>query len=352
MFSILTIIAIFFLITLKIYEKNLLKHFTYHCYFSESEVNEGDDIEFIEEVENNNFLPIPWLKSELTTSKWLEFSEQQSAVTESIRFVASFFSIKSYSRIKRVWKVKCLKRGHYSISDIVIVASDILGFIKLSDSVDVSSLNNISVRVLPLLSDYDESNMMISNSIGEAFTFNKLIADPFFSNGVREYTPVDRYQSINWYATAKQQQLMVNKNDFTTESSVTIILNIQSTPQDISHAIYEQSVEKCISTCATAIYTLFESNSNNIRLISNTQINGCQIDVRSSDYSELLRVLADIDLNISVPFPHLITAILPEIKNSEILIISSYQSEFLNQIEYENPLVRLLIPDLSGGVKI
>ncbi len=343
MFSAITIVVLFFLLVFKIFQKNLLKNFSYNCYFSATEVNEGDDIEFIEEVVNNSFLPIPWLKSELSTSKWLEFPDQQSVVTDRTRFVASFFSIKSCTRIKRVWKVKCLKRGNYTISNIVIVASDILGFVKSSNSVNVSLLKDISIRVLPLCSDFDPSNIIISRSNGDIFTFNKLIADPFFSNGIREYTPEDRYQLINWYATAKQQQLMVNKNDFTTDSSITIILNIQSTPLDVSHAIFEEIIEKCISLCAAVIYKSIDTNCT-IRLISNTQINDIQIDVTSSDYYELFRVLSDIDMNISNTFPQLIDAVLPEISNSEIIIISAYQSDFLNQLEYENPLIRLLVP--------
>ena len=86
----------------------------------------------METVTNDKTLPVPWLKAELTTSRWLDFPEANSAVTGRNRFVSSFFSVRSRSRVSRVWEITCEKRGVYEMEHIVLVTSDLLGIVRLS----------------------------------------------------------------------------------------------------------------------------------------------------------------------------------------------------------------------------
>ena len=85
-----------------VYQKYAFSRLEYHCRFSAAEVFEGDEITLIEEVSNNKLLPLPWLKAELTTSKWLDFAGSQSLVTEETRFVPSFFLLKSHFSLFRL----------------------------------------------------------------------------------------------------------------------------------------------------------------------------------------------------------------------------------------------------------
>ena len=110
-----------------LYRKNAFKGLSYRCYLSRSQVFEGEEIELIEEIENRKWLPLPWFKSEITVSRWLEFAGAQSQLTDRQRFVPSFFMLKSYQRVSRRWKVRCLKRGEYSVEQIVLVTTDLLG---------------------------------------------------------------------------------------------------------------------------------------------------------------------------------------------------------------------------------
>ena len=127
----------------------LYRHFgarglQYRCYLSASEVFEGDEIELVEELTNAKLLPMPWLKAEITASRFLEFAGTQSVVTDQTRFVSSFFSLRGYQKVVRRWKVKCLKFGTYSVERIVLVSSDLLGLESISHPAGLSA----SVRVL------------------------------------------------------------------------------------------------------------------------------------------------------------------------------------------------------------
>jgi hypothetical protein len=75
-----------------LYRRRGLEGLSYRCHFSETERTEGESLQFVETVTNDKTLPVPWLKAELTTSRWLDFPEANSAVTGENRFVSSFFS--------------------------------------------------------------------------------------------------------------------------------------------------------------------------------------------------------------------------------------------------------------------
>ncbi len=346
--SIIILIAAAVFIQGWLYRKFTFKNFKYNCFFSSDEVYEGDEIEFTEEIINAKFLPLPWLKTELTTSKWLEFSGLQSPVSYKTRFITSFFSVKSYSKVRRVWKVKCLKRGCYGIENIVLVVSDILGINKLSGSFDVSELTKNKITVLPSCAYYEDNNVNISKTIGDIFVKRKLISDPFFYNGIREYTSTDPFSKINWFATAKEQQLMVHKNDFTSDRSLTVILNIQSSQYDISEVIYENYVEECIRICAAIIKNSSE-NGISVRILSNTTIDNIPVDDKSSDSLKLYRTLASLQFSIYELFDRYVTCIIPKLENTEIIIISSYLSDCISDIIRVYPDIHFVKPDMSGG---
>lgn len=129
----MTLLAVLVLLVLAVWLQGLVfrkfsfRKLRYTCRFSTSEAMEGDEIALIEEVENRGLLPLPWLKAELTSSRWLEFADSQSLVTEETRFVPSFFMMKPHHKVTRRWKVRCLKRGIYDLKKVVLVTTDLLG---------------------------------------------------------------------------------------------------------------------------------------------------------------------------------------------------------------------------------
>jgi len=173
--------ALFFLVIIiltavkiqnKIYKKYMFHNLTYKCYFSKDEAFEGDEIELIEEFSNAKLLPIPWIKSDFTTSKWLDFAETQSVITDQSRFVASFFVLKSFYHVTRKWKVKCLKRGVFSIEQVSLVACDLFGNHNKSKAVDVHT----SIVVLPNPVELEEIDLTARHMIGDVLVTRHLIA--------------------------------------------------------------------------------------------------------------------------------------------------------------------------------
>ena len=50
------------------------KKLEYRCEFSVPEAHEGDTITLVETVYNGKLLPVPWLRVDIHTSRWLEFA--------------------------------------------------------------------------------------------------------------------------------------------------------------------------------------------------------------------------------------------------------------------------------------
>ena len=93
--AILFMVIVLLVSQLILFAKNSFRHFQYTCFFTKDEVMEGDEVGLVEIVSNRKWLPLPWLKSELSTSRWLEYAGSQSEVVGDRRYVPSFFTLSS-----------------------------------------------------------------------------------------------------------------------------------------------------------------------------------------------------------------------------------------------------------------
>lgn len=128
-----------------LFSKYLFRNFRYRCSFDRQEVFEGEQIQMVETVLNGKALPIPYLRADIVTSRFLEFADTESSLTDETRFVPSFFMLKGYQKITRRWKVTCARRGELRVRSISLVSSDLLGLRTLSQSFPGSA----RVLVLP-----------------------------------------------------------------------------------------------------------------------------------------------------------------------------------------------------------
>lgn len=352
------IVIIIFVIILQnqIYGKSGLKNVHYTCTFSKTEVYEGEEIELIEEIRNEKLLPVPWMKAELTVPKWLDFAATQSVITDKSRFVTSFFMLKSYHRVVRKWRVKCLKRGVFGVDTVVLVASDLLGNVSLSCPVKV----NAQVTVLPDPFALNELSISSLHLMGDRIVKHQLLSDPFFIAGVREYQDGDALNKINWLATAKEKQIMVNQNDFTTSQSVTVILNIQSREYDTVHIAEEQPVENCIRVCASCIDCARQIGMP-VRLLSNAPLNHTSEPAQSNEFTgdehtlNLFRMLANLQLICSESFDSYLSGMYDNIASSDICIVTSFVNQkilnFAESKRHDGAFVKLFVLGAvpSGG---
>lgn len=311
-----------------LYRKNAFKGLSYRCYLSRSQVFEGEEIELIEEIENRKWLPLPWFKSEITVSRWLEFAGAQSQLTDRQRFVPSFFMLKSYQRVSRRWKVRCLKRGEYSVEQIVLVTTDLLGNLTLSQGAKAGA----TVLVLPRPLTEDELQVTPRSFTGDIVVRRSLLEDPFSTAGVREYTQREPMNRIHWAATAREQRLMIYNNDSTSRQNLTVILNMQSREFEQFRAIDEETMECAIRICAG----LFESALNAgmpLCFVTNASTDDTRSTIFTNEFwgvehiESLWQLLARLNLTSTEDFPIFLGDNYHAIQSTDIVLVTAYLSE-------------------------
>ncbi len=327
---IIVAVALYFVQSL-IYRRFAFKKLKYDCGFSKEEVYEGERIELDETLSNYKWLPVPWVKTEITTSRWLNFAGNQAEVTHDARYVPSFFYARSYKRIRRSWNVVCDKRGAYSIDRVTVVASDLFGVSCASMPVDVSA----SLLVLP--GTVDLAGMFVSARYlqGETAVRRQLVTDPFRISGVREYSPNDPMKSIHWLSSAKTGRLMVKNEEYTTRQSLTVLLNMQSIRYEKFQAVECERIENCIRVAATLLENTLESNMP-VRLMANYSEKKEGHDCFDSGESwgqwhilELFRTLARMELTSSLDFESYLMQYSSEMNSTDVAVVTAYLDGFI-----------------------
>ena len=92
----------------------------------------------------------------------------------------------------------------------------------------------------------------------------KLLEDPFLFRGIREYTPEDPMNRINWKASARSGSLMVNQHNSAVSGNVCILLDVEDETVWKYEEIHEEGIR-----LAAAVAESFLSRGIEVGLITN-----------------------------------------------------------------------------------
>lgn len=254
--AIIVLVVIGIWIEIQIYKKKVLPHIIYNCEFSKDELIEGESLEIIEVVMNPSNLLVPCLKSEISTSKYLEFAGSVSTVNDKTRSLASLFAIRGKQKVKRAWKVNTLQRGAFKLEDITFVASDLFGCYHYSNILK----GNSEVIVLPRPIDVSGYIEKVQEVQGDRVVKRFILEDPFMIAGVREYTTRDNMSKIHWASTARHGELMVRNNEATSKKSLTILFNNQLNGEQLKEPVHDERLEYGIRVVAGILEQTIQSS--------------------------------------------------------------------------------------------
>ncbi|MCX8129215.1 MAG: DUF58 domain-containing protein [Clostridia bacterium] len=305
-----------------------LKKLEYMCGFSENEAHEGDEVFLVETVHNKKLLPVPWLKVDIHSSRWLEFAGVRSVITQDNRRVTSSFLLKSYQKVTRRWNLRCLKRGVFFTENVTLIWGDILGIGNDSAAVPVNARLIVYPEILNLEDMFIPANYVPGDTIVKRW----IVDDPFMVSGAREYTERDPMNRVHWQATARHGKLMVRKSDFTSQLSLTVILNMQSVEYEYDRVMYRDKAELGIKVAATVLDRAARMGIP-ARLISNGHtVHDDKNMVYSSEAGGiehirgLMKILAELELKNLKDFDNFLEGVIPDIANSQVVLITSYMN--------------------------
>ncbi len=311
-----------------VFAKLSFKKFDYSCAFNVKEAMQGEEIRLVEKVTNRKLLPLPWLRSELTTSRWLEYAETQSMVTGDTRFVNSFFSMGGKQRTTRSWKVKCLKRGVFPIEKCMLLTTDLAGMGSTSFAVKTDA----ELTVLPKPCELTEELSSAKKIGGDVVVRRHFLTDPFHTAGVREYAPGDPLNRVHWRATARQGQIMVHNDECTADQNLLLLMNMQSRKNDFSGVADEFRIEDCIRICAGYLDDTLRTGIP-VRFGVNATLNGENGHLVTEEFAgrehvlDVLRMLARLPLKVGENCSEFLESSVRNLEASDIVLVTSFFSE-------------------------
>lgn len=241
-----------------VYKNIGLSDIDYKLTISKSEAFENEEIEITEEIANNKWLPLPWARSEISCSRWLSFYGNSQSVAKDAQkgLVSGIFMLKGHQRLKRVWKVRCEKRGIFRIEDVTLSVSDLFGLAKPTAMLKLSE----EILVLPSPSDMQMPQLSSEAFIGSNTVRRFILPDPFMICGAKEYTGREAMNRIHWGATARTGDLMVYNNEFTTERRMLVVINMQRVFADETQKLSVSLLEAQIKAAAFVLDQCYRSH--------------------------------------------------------------------------------------------
>lgn len=242
---VLIVVAAVYTAQLELYRKYWNVGLSVKLRFSKDVVTAGEQAELLEVIENEKPLALPLLNVKFATSRSFDFDEEENANISDQYYRNDIFSILGNQRLERRLKFDTTRRGLFRIDELQVSTRDL--FLKHTFAMIMS--NDTTITVLPEripLENYVE----IRNLMTGDYPINRINPpDPFLFRGIRQYQPYDTMGSINWKASARMNELMVNQYQVATENEARIYLNLRPYMKSQADALAEHAI-RIVSTIA------------------------------------------------------------------------------------------------------
>ncbi|MCR4587318.1 MAG: DUF58 domain-containing protein [Lachnospiraceae bacterium] len=265
--------------------------------FADTAVKEGDITQLSEIVENRKALPLPTLTVKFNMDRSILFIDKTNTSRTDQQYRSDCLVVMPFQRLLRRHQVKCTARGFFTIDSMDVSCMDLLYRHLYSREYPVES----RLYVYPERSHIPGLPYIFRKFYGEYITRQQKLEDPFAFRGIRDYTPTDPMNRVNWKSTARNDELKVNQFFSTSSADVTIFLNLESQGLNMAEDVLEEAIR-----LARTFLEYFLKDGISVRLLSNGRdlIGGEEVRMDSgsgsSHLENCLKAMARIDLKKSV----------------------------------------------------
>ncbi len=228
----------------KYYEKHWTKGLKVEIRFQKEPVRQGEEGFLTETIENEKRLFLPVLQAGFAVSRNLSFGQEENTSVSDQSYKRDVFSVMGRQRIIRKVPFQALKRGYYEIQKTDLVTRGILLAGEQYETLPCSTY----LYVYPKRISGEKWETLFRRISGVYESRKRLLEDPFQFRGIREYTPDDPMNKINWKASARTGSLMVNQLNSAVFGNVYILLDVE----DETVWKYEEIHEEGIRLAAAA----------------------------------------------------------------------------------------------------
>ncbi len=253
--------AILFFLQRILYKKLWDKGLDIDIRFQERSAFEGEKGTLMEILENRNFLPLPFLHAKFEIGSGLVFENGENVSTSDRNYKNDIFSVLFYQRVTRRLPFVCRKRGYYTITSADLVSTDLF---YTEHMVRAFKQRGAAFYVYPGPVDTSLFEQPLRKLIGDMTSRQFIYPDPFEFKGLRNYTVSDPMNTINWKASARTGELMVNQYDSTTSRRIVILLNLVDETVVQHQPLHEEAMRIAATLAAHMLHEGYP-----VRLVTN-----------------------------------------------------------------------------------
>lgn len=225
------------------YARQWNKNLAVSINFMQDYVYAGEQTQMTEQIENRKRLMLPILEVSFHVDKKLSFLDCDNTSVSDYVYKRDIFALLGYQRITRRLTLNCPKRGRYRIGESWLTTFSLLHRQRFSVECPASA----ELYVYAARTNVSDIVVACERLMGSIQCAKRLYEDPFAFSSIREYTITDPMNTINWKASAKTGELMVNTFESTLTEKVMIYLDLE----DSAILKYEYLVEESISIAST-----------------------------------------------------------------------------------------------------
>lgn len=291
----------------------------YERYFSDTGIFEGDHAELYEKITNPT--PFPLLMVDIEAYVYGELALQGYTGLHSgdMQYFISRFNLPPKKTVVRRRRITAKKRGVYELG----TASVTVG----GDPVYFES--HAKLYVYPRFVSVKPQTLPKNALSGDTQSARRLLTDPFSISGIRDMTPGDPFNSINFKATARTggQRIKVNEREFCSGRIFMIFLNLGQPPEPIPGERFEQLMEAALSYSASLVRSALKTGYR-VGFAANCGGEGvspiCFLpSSRQDTLKEILEEMAAARLfDCDMSFSALLSKLLPSVKDADVFIIT------------------------------
>lgn len=225
------------------YAKHWDANLTVSLDFLQDFVYTGERAEMTEQIENRKKMMLPILEVGFHMDRNLSFHDCENTSVSDYAYKRDIFALLGWQRVTRKLSLDCTKRGYYRIDKSDLTTFSMLHRRRYS----VESPADAALYVYAARTDVSDILVACERLMGSLQCAKRLYEDPFAFSSIREYTVTDPMNTINWKASARTGELMVNTFESTLTEKVMICLDME----DRGILKYEHLTESSVSIAAS-----------------------------------------------------------------------------------------------------
>lgn len=242
--GVLLMMIIYRIIYRRLWEKDL----TVDLSFGQSYVYAGEYAQLKEKIENHKKMPVSPLEVRFRVKKGIRFQDSDNTSVSDYVYKRDIYALLGRQRITRTLQLECQKRGLYAIEDVSMITYSLLHEDTYRKNLDTDT----QIYVYAKRVNVEDVLRAGENLMGAQESDKKYLEDPFAFASIRDYTMQDPMKNINWKASAKTGDLMVNTFTSMKNEKMMIYLDLE----DKGVLKKENLIEESISVAATLFQKL------------------------------------------------------------------------------------------------